>query len=174
MGQSINTLLGLAYNGSRYRMVFETKLPEGYYDFIASLPEGNQEALRREIETQFHLTAKTVKRKTDVLLLTVKNRNARGRETNSNGSNTNTKAGHYYCENGPISNLAVFLEYYFEIPVVDKTGIMGQFDISFKWLEQDWQHHNPDALKRVLLDELGLELAAGREVVEMLVVKQAN
>jgi uncharacterized protein (TIGR03435 family) len=177
MGQSINTLLGLAYNGSRYRMVFDAKLPEGYYDFIASLPEGNQEALRREIETQFNLTAKTEKLKTNVLLLTVKHRNAPGlkaRETNSEVCNMETKAGHYYCDNGLISYLAQYCENYFEIPVIDKTGLAGKYDISFKWNEQDWQHHNPDAFRKVLLDELGLELVPGRETIDMLVVDKAH
>ncbi len=176
MTQQIRDLLFRAYDTSRHRMVFETKPPEERYDFIANLPEGNEEALRREIERQFNLTAKTEKRKTDVLLLTVKYRNAQGlrpRETNSGGS-SNWKAGHFYCENGRLSNLTWFLENYFEFPVVDKTGLTGRFDISIKWQERDEQHRNPAALKKVLLEKLGLELVPDREEIEMLVVEKTN
>ena len=179
MGQSINTLLGIAYNVYPCRMVFATKLPEDRYDFIANLPDGNDAALRQALEKQFNLTAKIEKRKTNVLLLTVKNRNARGLKANSTNSNNflnvgSRGAGDYFCTNAPLSCVAGFLEYYFEIPVVDKTGLAGRFDIYIQWQEKDLKHHNLDALKKVLLDEFGLELVPGREPVEMLVVSEAH
>ncbi len=177
MGQSINTLLSAAYDASKYRTVFATKPSEDRYDFIANLSEGNQEALRREIERQFNLTAKTEKRKTDVLLLTVKNRNAQGLRpsaNNSSGTNVNNGAGYYRGTNVLLRYLAGFLEYYFEIPVIDRTGLVGRFDISIRWQARDWEHRNPDALKKVLLEELGLELVLGREEIEMLVVENAH
>ena len=55
----------------------------------------------------------------------------------------------------------------------DRTGIEGLFDIDLKWDERDWQHRNPEALKQVLLDQLGLELVPGRESIEMLVVEKS-
>ncbi len=181
LGQSINSLLSAAYsegNSGRYRMVFTTKAPKGHYDFIANLPEGNKEALQREIERQFNLTARTEKRKTDVLLFTVKDTNAQGlRPSANNSSDINSNwwdPGHYYCTNMSLSNFVKCLEYYFETPVVDRTDLAGRFDIDIRWKERDWQHRNPDALKKVLLDELGLELVPGREEIEMLVVEKAH
>ncbi len=177
MERSINDLLDVAYNTCRYRMVFTTELPEDHYDYIANLPEGNQEALRREIERQFNLTAKTEKRKTDVLLLTVKNHNAQGlkqSENISSGTNINVEPGHYRCTNIPFSQIASGLEYYFEIPVIDRTGLAGKFDINLKWRERDREHRNPVALKKVLLEALGLELVPGREEIEMLVVEKTH
>jgi uncharacterized protein (TIGR03435 family) len=176
MGQSINTLLVAAYNTGKYRMVYETKPPEDRYDFIANLPEGNNKALQQELERQFNLTAKSAKRNIDVLLLTVKYRNAPGLKLNTsncNSSNIESRAGRYYCVNVPLSNLAVLLEYYFEIPVVDRTGIAGKFDINIRWQERNWRD-NPAALKQVLLEKLGLELVPGRETIDMLVVKRAH
>jgi uncharacterized protein (TIGR03435 family) len=83
-------------------------------------------------------------------------------------------AGYYHSANVPLSKLAGFLEYYFEIPVVDRTGLDGRFNINIKWPEQDWEHRNPDALKQVLLDQLGLELVPSHEPIEMLVVERAK
>ncbi len=176
MARSLNNLFAQAYDASKYRTVFGIKMPEDRYDFIANLPEDNRAALRREIERQFNLTAKTEKRKTDVLLLTVKNRNVRGLRSSTNNSpvNNNNGAGFYLDTNVPLSNLAGFLENYFEIPVVDRTGLAGRFDISIRWGAGDWEHRNTDALKKVILEELGLELVPSREEIDMLVVENAN
>ena len=177
MGKSINDLLAIANNTSKYRMVFPPKLPEDHYDFIANLPAGNDAALRREIERKFNLTVgRTEERETDVLLLTIKYKNARGLRpgTNQRSRSSNKGAGYYDSVDTPLSYLAGFLEYYFEIPVVDRTGLDGRFDINIQWPEKDWEHRNPDALKQVLLDKLGLELVPGREELEMLVVEKVK
>ena len=177
MGQSISNLLAIAYDTSKYRVVFSTKLPDGHYDFIANLPAGNKPAMQTEIKKQFHLIgARTEMRDTDVLLLTVRHQGAPGLKPNANKSSdsNNNGAGYYQGANVPLSKLAGFLEYYFETPVLDRTGLGGRFDINIKWTERDWEHRNPDALKQVLLDELGLELVPGRESIEMLVVERAK
>jgi len=177
MGQSISNLLAIAYDTSKYRMVFLTKLPDGHYDFIANLPAGNKPAMQTEIKKQFHLIgARTEMHDTDVLLLTVKHQGAPGLRPNANKSSdsNNNGAGYYHSANVPLSKLAGFLEYYFEMPVLDHTGLAGRFDINIKWPEQDWEHRNSDALKQVLLDELGLEMVPSREPVEMLVVEKAK
>ena len=177
MGKSINGLLAIAYNTSKYRMVFPANASADYYDFIANLSAGNDAALQREIERKFNLTAaKTETRETDVLLLTVKYRGAPGLRPSANKSprSSNKGAGYYDSVNQPLSYLAGFLEYYFEIPVVDRTGLDGRFNINIKWAERDWEHRNPDALKQVILDELGLELVPGREPIEFLVVEHTS
>jgi uncharacterized protein (TIGR03435 family) len=91
----------------------------------------------------------------------------------SQNSNINNGAGFYKCSNAPFAFFAGELEYYFEIPVIDRTGIEGRFDIDLKWDEPDRQHRNPEAFKQVLLDQLGLELVPSREPIEMLVVEKS-
>ena len=176
-GLSLRNLLPIAYHISKYRMVLDTELPEQNYDFIANLREGNDVALQREIQRQFHLVGKTETRETDVLLLTTKYRNVRGLKStaaaHSGSSNINNGPGFYKCSNAPLEFLATSLEYYFETPVIDRTGIAGNFDIDLKWGEPDERHHNPEALKQALLDQLGLELVPGRESIGMLVVEKA-
>ena len=179
MGQTVSSLLGAAYQMSRYRVIYLTTPPTGNYDFIANLragDEANRAALRQEIEKQFHLVARKEIRETDVLVLTVKSRNAPGLKSNPSKSsdvNSDAGAGYWRASNTPSGNIAGRLERYFKIPVIDRTGLAGRFDVDLKWDEQV-EGQNPDAFKQVLLDQLGLELVPSREPVEMLVVEKAK
>ena len=176
LGQSINTLLGAAYQVSRYRIFFSTTPPAGNYDFIANLPDGNSEALQREIVKQFNLTARKETRETDVLVLTRKYRNAPGLKPNptkSADSNNEYGAGYWRGSNLSSGNIAGRLEKFFKIPVINRTDLAGRFNVDLKWDEQV-AGQNPDAFKQALLDQLGLELAPGRESIEMLVVEKTK
>jgi uncharacterized protein (TIGR03435 family) len=179
MGQTVSSLLGAAYQMSRYRVIYLTTPPAGNYDFIANLrtgDEANRAVLRQEIEKQFHLVARKEMRETDVLVLTVKSRNAPGLKPNpskSSDANSDAGAGYWRASNVASGNIAGRLERYFKIPVIDRTGLAGRYDVNLKWDEQV-EGQNPGAFKQVLLDQLGLELVPGREPIEMLVVEKAN
>jgi uncharacterized protein (TIGR03435 family) len=176
-GVSLRALLRAIYDTSKCRIVADTPLPEGIYDVIANLPgrQANAAALRKEIETQFHLVGRTEKREADVLQLTVKNREARGLKVStsgSTGSNINAGADYFQADNVALEFFAQFLEHCFEIPVVDSTGMAGRFNIDLKWNEPDPKHSNRDALKGALLEQLGLELLPGRKPIELLIVEK--
>jgi uncharacterized protein (TIGR03435 family) len=183
LGQPLSSIFPHAYRMNWARTVYKVQLPPGNYDFIANLSQGSAEALQREIERKFGLSAKREVRETDVLVLTVRRPNAPGlrppdpnrfgplaHETGTSGSS----AGQFECRNNPLSTLANFLESCFQIPVIDRTGLAQHFNIDLKWEEQDWQHHNLEALRQALLDQLGLELVPSREPTEMLVVEKAK
>ncbi len=91
--------------------------------------------------------------------------------------------GRYYCGDQPLSTeypepahgLCKFLEAgYFRMPVLDETGLTNHFNIDFKWKERGSQDRDHEALKKALLDQLGLEIAPGREPVEMLVMEKVK
>jgi uncharacterized protein (TIGR03435 family) len=192
--QRIEDLLQIAYRTSECRIVFESR-PEGYYDFIANLPERNEEALQREIEKQFLMAVQVEKRETDVLLLTVKNRNAPGLRPGGTDSapgvacsvsdtvtavDGKTKStGFYrgpYGGNGRYLPFVAFLERALMIPIVDRTNLAGSkpmVNIQWDWGAEVWQPGSKcDALKKALLDQLGLELVPSRETIEVFVVKE--
>ena len=77
-------------------------------------------------------------------------------------------------ENQPMTTLANLLESNFQEPIVDRTGIDGNFDVYLKWNVKDPRHPDLAALKQVLSDELGLELVPGRAPMYVLVVEKAN
>jgi uncharacterized protein (TIGR03435 family) len=177
--ESLNGLLGAAYQIDRYHITFETEPPDGNYDFIANLRESvdaNRMALRQLIEKQFHLVGKKEIRQADVLVMTVKNRNAPGLQQNTSGlPNIRNQhgVGYWRGSNLTSANIADQIEKYFKKPVVDRADLTGRFDVDFKWNEQE-EGQNADAFTEALLDQLGLELTPGREPVEMLVVQKTR
>jgi uncharacterized protein (TIGR03435 family) len=173
IGQTLKTMLLVAYEGaSPYRMISSVKLPEDKYDFIANLPQGSRKALQREIERKFRVRATYETRQTEVLRLTVKKAGADGlRLSESDGGSARSGAGQFSCVNQPLSSLISTLENQYKLPVLDHTGLTGRFDIDLTWDQPDFQTPNPDALKQALADELGLELVAAKEDVEMLIVQ---
>lgn len=169
LGAPVNYIVEAAWdlNFGAHRIVFSTEMPSGRYDFIASLPSGNTEALRQEIKKQFGLVGHTEMVETNVLLLEVKSSNAPGlvRSAKQHGGMSSGN-GTYKCDGQPISNLAGFLESHFEIPVIDRTDLSGNFDIELRWRDSD-------ELKQKLADQLGLELIPTNMPIEMLVVEKA-
>ena len=76
-GLTVAAVVGVAYGADTpARIIVATPLLEGKYDFIASLPQGNAEALQQEVKRQFGVVARSEKRETDVLLLKVEAANA--------------------------------------------------------------------------------------------------
>jgi uncharacterized protein (TIGR03435 family) len=175
IGVPVRNIVQAAYGGRAGRMILSTDLPPDRYDYIANLAQNSDEALQREIKKKFGVVGKWETRETDVLLLKVKRANAQGlKPASAHIALANSYAGHYSCTNAPLSWVAEFLDNYFEVPVIDRTGLNRHFDIDLKWDEPDQQHLNPEGLKQALLDEFGLELVPGREPVEMLMVERAK
>jgi uncharacterized protein (TIGR03435 family) len=172
LGISAVDVVQSAYGGTLGRMIFSVPLPEGKYDFISNFPQGADAALQQAVKDKFGLIARRELIETNVLALTIRNRNTTGLRPSANRvdsfSNRDRASASYMCVNMPISNLAGFLEDYFRTPVVDQTRLTGTFDIVLNG------NSTPEGLKRALLKELGLELVPSREPIEMLVVEKAK
>jgi uncharacterized protein (TIGR03435 family) len=175
IGQSAESMLLAAYDGSSSRLIRTTALPEKKYDFIANLPHDSRQALQNEIKRKLGLIAHHEMRLTNVLQLKVKKAGADGlRPSDGQGGSARSSAGQFSCVNQSLSCLAGMLESSLKQPVVDHTGLTGNFDIDLFWDAPDYQHQNPDNLKQAMLDELGLELIPANEPIDMLIVERAN
>jgi uncharacterized protein (TIGR03435 family) len=182
--QPFESLIARAYNVSPSCVLALTPLPSGDFDFIASVPQGQKEALQEMIKTKFGLTGRRETRETDVLVLRVKYAGASGLKLNSTGAPNSTSdwgVGSLRRVNGPINFLIYDLEHYLQISIIDQTGLAGRFDVDLKWEDElEWDNaghshfNNPDGLKQAVLNQLGLELVPSREPVEMLVVEKAK
>jgi uncharacterized protein (TIGR03435 family) len=175
-GASAQSVVEAAYGllGST-RIVFLTELPKGRFDFIATLPSGNEEALQQEVKRKFGVIAKQETRETDVLLLEVNYSGASGlKPGTARRVSVDEDKDRLSCVGCTLDSLAANLEQILNVPVFNQTGLAGHFDFDLKWDATDWQHRNPDALKQSLLDQLGLELVQTNMPVEMLVVEKAN
>jgi uncharacterized protein (TIGR03435 family) len=175
--EPLQTLIDTAFP-SRYvfhtRMIIESNLPQGKYDFNADLPQGSAEALQKELKQTLGVEGIQEERITAVLCLKVKNQSAAGLKSPAHSLDlTSPKPpGQMILPDQTISStLVTYLENYFKVPVVDQTGLTNRFDIFLTWDQSDRRHFNVQGLKQALLDQLGLELVPTNLPVKMLVVE---
>ena len=117
----------------------------------------------------------------DVLLLEVKRANAPGLKPPVLEKNdTYWGIGVFHSSDEVIDTgaprfdgLAVYLERYFKMPVIDQTGITQHFSTELRWKEVRG-HPNHEGMEQALLDQLGLELVPDHQPVEMLVVEKVK
>ncbi len=182
IGRRVRDIARVAYGWRPGRILFAGTQPKERYDFISTLPQGSGIALQAELKKKLGFVGHKEMRDMDALVLKVRRSNAPGlKATAFFGHNDGCSRGHYFCDNSPISSehgwypgIARFLEEYFEMPVIDQTGLTQNYHIDLKWNERWGQDPNHDALKQALLDQLGLELVPGRESIEMLVVEKVK
>jgi uncharacterized protein (TIGR03435 family) len=159
------------------RMVIETDLPSGNYDFISSVPSHAAEALQQKIKEKFGVVAKREIRQVDVFLMQVGRQNApglipSGLSPNAGGSQKDTGRTRSWT-NASADELASFLEGCLNIPVINQTALKRGYKVDLDW-SGFGQHPDPDRLKQLVLDQLGLELVPTNMPVEMLVVGPAE
>jgi len=169
----VKWLIADAYGGySEPRCVFPPDMPIGNYDFMFTLPEDFHVKLKAELYSRFGLTAHVEKRVVSVLLLQVKTPNAPGLKV-STGNDSNWIGRQYGAKihGQKIPNLIGWLETSLNVPVIERTGLTKNYDLDLEWQPRPGQSEK-DAVKQMLLDQLGLELVPSREPVELLVVER--
>lgn len=172
---SVRAMMSTAYRIPMKRMIVATDLPDGKFDFTNP---HSLEAMKQEMKERFGLVGRTEKVQTNVLVLTVHQANAKELKPGTKEGNLSGFAkggpGSYEAQNQPISSLTRVLENYFDAIVLDKTGLTGTYDFSINWQQPDPKQHNLPALKKALMDDLGMELTPSNEQVEMLIIEKAN
>ncbi len=171
----VKWLIADAYGGySEPRCVFPPDMPIGRYDFMFTLPEDFHVKLKAELYSRFGLTARVERRVVNVLLLQVKTPNAPGLKVSTSGDSN--WIGRQYgakIHGQKISNLIGWLEMSLNQPVMERTGLTKNYDLDLDWQPRPGKSEK-DAIKQMLLHQLGLELVPSREPVEMLVVEKVK
>jgi uncharacterized protein (TIGR03435 family) len=178
---SLKSMAAYAYGFPQGRIRFAAAEPTNLFDFVATLPQGNQEALRRELEKIFGFVGHTETESADVLLLQIRRADSPGLRPPIMGKNDDYWArGVFHSSDEEIESgaprfdgLVHYLEAYFKRPVIDQTGLTQHFAIELRWKELPG-HPNPDGLKEVLLDRLGFELVPTNMPVEYLVMDKVH
>jgi uncharacterized protein (TIGR03435 family) len=188
-----------AFDFPRYRTAGIEKLGRDRYDITATFtgtitgPE-LRSMVRRLLSSRFGLRTHTELKRTRVYLLERANKNgALGPQIKPTKSDcAPTDRGGLTCwvtpRNGSYvakgvdwseASLRVFLAALLESPIIDKTGLSGQFDIELTWqapgaaVSSDNDLGKP-TLFAALVDQLGLRLVPGNEPVEFLVIDQVH
>jgi uncharacterized protein (TIGR03435 family) len=158
------------------RIVLPPDLPQGNFDYLVTVTNQPRPAFQAEIKKQFGMTARREVRETDVLLLKLKFENAPGLKISAPNANLKYQMGPraYVVANSPVSRLGNFLETYVsKQPVLDYTGLTNNYDIALNLVPKRGETKK-DAVKKVLLDQLGLELVPTNMPIEMLVVEKVK
>ncbi len=158
---------------NRCRTILLTTLPEGGYDYIASIPSGQREAMQRLIRKQFGIVARHETIETNVLFLKIRDPNATGLKLDRPGQGSfGELQGKLMAYRQPgMSSLANWVEGKGTIPIVDQTGLTNSYDYDLKW---DAMNYSFDAITKAVSEQLGLDFIPGRAPVEMLVVEKAK
>jgi len=193
VNESLPSLLGIAGGKATWQMVLPGGLPEGHFDYMATLPAGqNGPALREEIERQFGLIAERAEpHETDVYLLKIKDPVKLRAQLTKGGESYRGEFGvdpmNTTFQNEPLSdpegresqaNIRRELETYLKKPVLDKTGSTDKYDLKLvlsRALYLDIGDQN--AKLAAIQDQLaayGLELSSARATIEMLVVEKVQ
>jgi hypothetical protein len=165
-------LASYAWRHSPAQLIFRTTIPEGRFDYISNLPSRQAEGLQAEIKRQFRLEVHPEKIETNVLVLTVRSRNAPGLKraaVNTRGGpgvKFNVDPGSLVSHGQSLYSLVDYLRSSLGVIVIDRTRINGDYDLDLKW------DSTTEGLKQALRDQLGLELRPATEAVEFLVVSQ--
>ncbi len=172
---SLNWLMTVAFDGfTQQRCVFPPDMPPGDYDFMFTLPEDYHIKLKAELYSRFGLTAHVEKRTVDVWLLQVKIPDAPGLKKSDNARN-DWIGGQYKANihGQRVSNLIGWLESSFDQPIIDQTRLSERYDLDLNWQPHNGQSEK-EALRQLLLNQLGLELVPSRATIEMLVVEKVK
>ncbi len=177
-GVTARDVVAAAYGFQSARTILSTKLPEGRFDFIASLANGNYEALQREVKRKFGVIGKVETREVDVWILTVKSPNAPGLKQRTRPSPNDymlwrDSGIRLEFQDRPLGDLASETEALANIPVINKTGLTNHFDFVLNCKETDMENQKLDSVNQAL-EQLGLGLVPGREPITMLVVEKVK
>jgi uncharacterized protein (TIGR03435 family) len=199
---TVGGLLSIAYSVPESQMILPDDKPAGHFDLMLTLPDHPRETLQAEIKKRSGLAAHFESRDADMLALKIKNAGAPGIARNSGGAKSGSMSssmssvsssgnlppevaakilGHPNVQSGKqitinsqtLAAFARYLERRLDRQMSDETGTTDHFDIKLQVQAQPGESAQ-DALKRSVLEQLGLELVPSREPVEMLVVEKVK
>jgi uncharacterized protein (TIGR03435 family) len=168
-------LSGIEHGYSSIRVILPQSLPRGDFDYLITVPGDFKKEFQRKIQKQFGLIGRLETIETNALRLELQTPNASGLSPSRGGKPwvTLDDAGSLCGTNVPLSTVVGYVENKLKIPVVDKTGLEGNFDFVLHY-PLGFRPTDQEKLKINLLNELGLKLVPSREPVEMLVVQKVK
>lgn len=161
----------------------------GGFDLLMTGPDATKEKLQAEIRRQLGYVAHVQARPTNVLLLTFLQNGAPGLQPSTaaarGGGASSGGARAMFAGGGPggsmrmkssnvsIATLAGNLESHFQQPIVDRSGLTGNYDVMLN-VSYDVGTLESDAIMQALPAQLGLGLTPGREPLDLLIVEPSS
>lgn len=163
-------LLSYAWDVAPSRLVLETDLPDQRYDFRVRTgekePEPARAAARLALEAAFDWSVTTETREREVWLLTRLPGVEPKLEPAVVKSGTALQNNTLTALSVTTEHLASLLEDVLDQPVVDETGLEGEWEV-----ELQWEKRTADSLQAAVRETLGLDLQPGLREIEVTVVR---
>lgn len=169
-GAVFQNLIDAAYQTTPFRVI--NNLPESNKKYKVSVivPPGREESLfplfQQALITTFGINVRREMRETDVFVLSkTQGETIKLQPSQSAVQVYSTARGTIRAKKQQIKTLAELLENILGRPVIDKTGLAGEYD----W-ELPYSHVDKNILLNAVREKLGLELSEKRQSVEMLII----
>jgi uncharacterized protein (TIGR03435 family) len=175
----LRELLTMAYDTSENRLRMPVSAPwqDERFDYVVSLPSEQKEGLQQAIREKLGLTAQPERRLEDVYVLSARTGDFPGLQSTvlrGGGTSMNNNDGQLTCNNATINALVRTIEQLIRRPIIDETGLRDHYDVSLTWGEPGQKQPGPEALKKALAEQLGLELTPDKRDSDILLVRTLN
>jgi uncharacterized protein (TIGR03435 family) len=187
---SPETLLTRAYGVKSYQISGPEWLEDTYFDVFAKTPEGVTQAqipqmLQALLAERFKLALHRETRTMPVYALVAGNNGPKLKEVVPNATPKDLNGGRVMVATGPhnrevkgfttMAELANYLAYRLDRPVLDFTDLKGTYDIDLSWRPNEANHLSGastpgPSVFSALQENLGLKLDPRKEPVEVLVI----
>jgi uncharacterized protein (TIGR03435 family) len=171
-------VIGIAYGENSSHVILPADAPKTNFDFLVTANRDSRERLQTAIRERLGYRAQTEMREVEILALKVVNPNLPGMKLSdaSEKRSAGTDAMKIKFTRLHASAVAALLNQFYNLSVVDKTGLTDDYDYSLP-ISAVMQHSTGDkaairATANALIKDLGLGLAPEMEPREVLVVKK--
>ena len=169
--------LPVAFDTTYSRIITNSPLPAGKYDFKITEPRDAEEEMPAQLQTAlritFGVTGRKEVRQTPVYLLQMKIPAAAGRTVSPTKDKSFRHGGGEISGVGvSMTQIALALEDSLKQPVIDETGSKEEYDVALKWEQSKSDTATRDALLTAVREQLGLELVSACRPVEMVIIEQ--
>ena len=176
--QTADTLIVHAFNWGPVRTVYTTKLPDGFFDYLVTLPEKQEEALQKKIREQLGLVARRETKKVDTISI---------RLLGPPGPSLKVANAYQHMDldrtngvlSGKLLDIRYSLECYLQAPVEIEVPSAEKY---LAELKSDLFRYDPVSISQAQVAELsqaikvqlGLEVVPTNMPMEMLVVEKVK
>jgi uncharacterized protein (TIGR03435 family) len=191
--ETLKNLLSAAYGVKEYQIIGPDWLNSERYDIIAKAekPAGEAQLMRMLqplLAERFKVKLHRDKKEFTVYALAVDKNGPKIRESRDQGDpNVNMGRTHVTAQRTSLAQFADLLSLHTDRPVVDRTGLAGNFDITLTWVpdaaaalpsaggENSGRGNASDTtIFTAIREQLGLRLQAAKEPLEVLIIDHAE
>jgi uncharacterized protein (TIGR03435 family) len=190
---SLRNLIVRAYDVKDYQIEGPDWLKSDHFDVAAKFPEplpedpdqynaAMQSMMQKMLADRFKFAAHRDQKTLAVYALTVGKNGIRFQAVPKGASSSNSHNNHYTGTSISMDRFASFLSTRLDLPVIDKTGLQGFYDLKLDWvLERDIQSKGDlgetppgQLIQDAIQDQLGLKLERRKAPIEILIVDHAD